>query len=154
MAGLEIVVRPLIFPDIRPAKFRPALAPEDDPTKGFAVIQGDPTVSTSSSYSVSISGSFSHPKEKQRRVDHVRIYQIEEPKGAADGGGGGGGGGDGVNKDNYVDMEVANRITMGEGSAETTPGGLAEELRNYYYQRVSEESNIEILRRNIIKDAE
>ena len=41
MAGLEVVVRPVIFPDIRP-RSRPALPPEDDPTKGFAVIQGNP----------------------------------------------------------------------------------------------------------------
>ena len=41
MAGLEVVVRPIVFPDIRP-RFRPALPAEDDPTKGFAVISGNP----------------------------------------------------------------------------------------------------------------
>ena len=39
MAGFEVVVRPVVFPDIRPAPAR-SLPPADDPTKGFCEITG------------------------------------------------------------------------------------------------------------------
>ena len=92
MAGLEVVVRPLIFPDIRPRP-RPALPPQDDPTKGFAVIQGNPAVSTSFSQSWSLSSSHSNPVETERRVDEARVYQMDD---------------DGtVNKENFIDIQVA-----------------------------------------------
>ncbi len=38
MAGLEVVVRPVVFPNIRPAPAR-ALAPEDNPDQGIAVLE-------------------------------------------------------------------------------------------------------------------
>jgi hypothetical protein len=39
MAGFETVVRPAVFPDIRPAPAR-SLPPADDPEKGMCVITG------------------------------------------------------------------------------------------------------------------
>lgn len=150
MAGLEVVVRPVIFPDIRPRP-RQALPPQDDPTKGFAVIQGNPTLSTSNSHSWSISMSRSNPVETERRVDETRIYQ-EEDDGT-------------INRENFVDVEVANRITMaepkGEDDKEVIPGdepGVArsktEQGKVYYYQPVAEAPNIEIKKHNKIKKAD
>lgn len=148
--GLEGVVRPVIFPDIRPRP-KPALPPQDDPTKGFAVIQGNPAGSTSNSYSFSVNASYTQPKETERRVDEVRVSQ--------NGGGGGGGGtrsasvragisahADGDSgEDNFVDIQVANKITMEEPGAGGKPS-----KRSFFYQRVREQDNIEILRRDVI----
>jgi len=151
--GLEGVVRPVIFPDIRPRP-RPALPPQDDPTKGFAVIQGNPAGSTSNSYSFSVNASYTRPMEKERRVDEVRVYQK-----------GGGGSGEasafaasarapavsaraasgGINRDNFVDIQVANKITMEEPGAGGKPS-----KRPFFYQRVQEQDNIEITRRDVI----
>jgi len=157
--GLEGVVRPVIFPDIRPRP-RPALPPQDDPTKGFAVIQGNPAGSTSNSYSFSVNASYTRPKETERRVDVVRVSQ----KGG--GGGDGDGGGEsfalrasnrsvGVSAragdsgdDNFVDIQVANKITMEEPGAGGKPSS-----RPFFYQRVQEQDNIEILRRDVIVKA-
>lgn len=140
MAGLEIVVRPVIFPDIRPRP-RPALPPEDDPTKGFAVIQGNPAGSTSSSLSVSINSSHARPVENERRVDEARVYQQDD---------------DGtINKDNFVDVEVANRITMEEPVPVSDKfaylGVIPTIERKHFYEPVEEKENIEIMKRDIIK---
>lgn len=158
MAGLEVVVRPIVFPDIRP-RFRPALPAEDDPTKGFAVISGNPAGSTSSSYSFSMSASYTRPSEKERRVDDVRVSQKND---------------DGtVNADNFVDLQVANKITMEEPAGDGDPGGEdpngggdqvgddpsgedggGSVNKDYFYKRVQEEDNIVIKRRDVIVKVE
>jgi len=134
MAGLEVVVRPVIFPDIRP-RARQSLPPQDDPDKGFAVIKGQPAQGVGISYSMSISSSKEHQQETERRVDVVRVYQEEE---------------DGtINKQNYVDMEVANRITTTEpgpeGAAPRAPGDpstpwnqVSEIEKKAYYKKYEE----------------
>jgi hypothetical protein len=159
MAGLEVIVRPVVFPDIRPARAR-QIAPSDDPEKGFCVIRGasGQTVDLSSSYSVSATQA--RPVERSRRVDRARVYQDE-------GDGGGGGGGGEINRDNYVDMEVANRIEtevagpvhfqpgFGDLSPGAGGGGGAERTITYYRSIDKDEApNIEILQRNIIKQSQ
>jgi hypothetical protein len=140
MAGLEIVVRPFIFPSIRPRP-RAALPPQDDPTKGFATISGNPAGSTSSSQSVSISSSHSRPKEVSRRVDETRVYQ-EEDDGT-------------INKDNYVDIEVANKITMQEPAGVSEKGSDQSKTveKQHFYEPVEEDDNVEVKRRNVNKKA-
>ena len=104
MAGFEVVVRPVVFPNIRPAPAR-SLPPVDDPTKGFAVIKGNGAKSMTTSYSFSMSMSRSRSVETERRVDEARVYQMED---------------DGtVNRDNFVDIQAANRIKKrgGKGPA-------------------------------------
>jgi hypothetical protein len=145
--GFEIVVRPVVFPDIRPAPAR-SLPPPDDPEKGFAVIRGNGAKSVSLGYSYSLSWSKSRSMESERRVDEVRVYQMDD---------------DGtVNKDNFVDLEVANRIKMKEPGAPgqagdvTVPGGSAgSKGTSYeiamYYARQAERENIEIKNRDQIK---
>jgi hypothetical protein len=152
MAGFEIVVRPVVFPDIRPAPAQP-VPPADDPEKGFATIHGNGghQFTTSSSYSASASSS-TH-SETERREDEARVYQKKK---------------DGtINKQNFVDIRAANRIKMkgppvqsgqinpsfnfGQGPMTT------DDLSNYtiergiwFYKPIKEADNIEIRRRNII----
>ena len=91
MAGLEVVVRPVVFPDIRPRPTQP-LPPKDDPDKGFAVIRGNGGSQVNCPQSYSASTTSSQHSEVQRRVDKARVHQENE-----DGS---------VNKQNFVDMNA------------------------------------------------
>jgi hypothetical protein len=126
MAGFEVVVRPVVFPNIRPAPAQ-SRAPADDPTKGVCTIHGSSGKHIDLPFSWSISSSVSRPKEEKRRVDVARVYQKDD-----DGN---------VNEDNFVDVEVANRIWMNDGAMQT----------RYSYAPVEEDDNIEIKERNKIK---
>lgn len=137
MAGLEIVVRPLIFPDIRP-RARQSLPPQDDPEKGIAVISGNPAQSASLSNNWSLSTSMQKAVEKLRHVDQARTYQKDD---------------DGtVNKANYVDTEVAKKIVMEEPAADTDSDGKPRMVeKESFYQPIKEADNIKIMRKDIIK---
>lgn len=100
MAGFEVIVRPAIFPNIRPTA-RQSLPPQDDPEKGFAVIRGQPAITVDLTTSTSVSASSDSPKEVGRTVDEVRVYQKD-----ADGT---------INKDNFVDVYVPTEIQMKSG---------------------------------------
>lgn len=154
MAGFEVVVRPVVFPDIRPPPAQP-VPPAQDPAQGFATIHGNGgrQVTVSSSYSVSASSS--QRSEIERRVDEARVYQKDD---------------DGtINKKNFVDIEAVNRIKMkgppsqkaqnnpsfgfGQGPmtgddfvTNWTPEKIIE-----YYRRIKEKDNIKIRNRDIIK---
>jgi hypothetical protein len=147
MAGFETVVRPAVFPSIRPAPAR-SLPPKGDPSKGFCVIKGSSgkTVDLPSSWSASTSKS--RATETERRVDEVRVYQVED---------------DGtVNKKNFVDVDVANRIKTKEAGATAAQQAadaalnyaqrqLDYEIKQYNFMRQVEKDNIEILNRDVIK---
>lgn len=147
MAGLEVVVRPIVFPDIRPAPAR-SLPPQDDPEKGFAVIKGNGAKSLTLSDSFSMSMSKSSPTETQRREDEVRTYQMDD---------------DGtVNKNNFIDTRVANKIWTKDGGEDVPegalfiPGGSKGAKGNSYeiatyYQRQLEADNVEVMRKDIIR---
>jgi len=100
-----------------------------------------------------VSGSVHNPKETERRVDQVRVSQKNE---------------DGtINRESFVELEVANRITMEDSVAgdppefESAPPGVGDpdaiypkggkQLSKYYYAPIKEADNIEITKRNIIK---
>jgi hypothetical protein len=106
MAGLEVVVRPVVFPSIRPAPAR-ALAPEDNPDKGIATFSGSGgrLIDLPHSFSVSLSKQ-KQQTESTRVVDVTRIHQLEKD-------------GTTVNKDNYVDVEIAkkSRFETEDGNA-------------------------------------
>lgn len=144
MAGFEVVVRPVVFPDIRPAPAR-SLPPQDDPTKGFCVIKGSSGKVIDLPFSWNVSTSKTRPVETERRVDEVRIYQMED---------------DGtVNKKNFVDVKAANKITMKEPGDPPIPrlGPSFTDLRGgeikkpSFYKRIEESPNIEILRVDVIE---
>jgi hypothetical protein len=128
MAGFEVVVRPAVFPDIRPAPAQ-SQAPASDPTKDIAVIHGSSGQHIDLPFSWSISTSSSRPKETRRRVDTARVYQMDDNGN--------------VNKDNFIDVDVANRIWMNDGNID----------QRYNYSRVKEAQNVAIIEVNKIKVA-
>jgi hypothetical protein len=147
MAGFEVVVRPVVFPDIRPAPAR-SLPPQDDPAKGMCVITGGGSFPVQLSFSTQVSTSKSKEVETERRVDETRVYQMDD-NGA-------------INRDNFVDLEIANRIKMRSPGREENPANAADGERSKgnsleiarYYARQLDAANIEITRRNQIRKNE
>jgi hypothetical protein len=139
MADFERIVRPVVFPNIRPAPAR-SLPPADDPEKGMCVITGGGSFPVQLSHSANVSTSKSKPVETERRVDEARVYQMDD---------------DGtVNKDSYVDIEVANRITMLRQALTKQRGEDQRISEENYYKRLQEEKNIEIRKRDQIRKNE
>ena len=91
MAGFETIVRPVVFPNIRPQRTRPLL-PQEDPEEGKAVIGGSGGGVISLSYTLTQTAQVSRPTETERRVDEMRVYQPLESRPPRPAGGGGGGG--------------------------------------------------------------
>lgn len=157
MAGFEIVVRPVVFPDIRPAPAQP-VPPADDPNKGFATINGNGGKSFTLQWSYSSSASTSQHTEIKRREDEGRVYQKDD-KGK-------------INKKNFVDIRSPNKIWskgppglptdnrpsfgFGQGpmAGEAPPRPFGPETDVYNYMRMQEKDNVEIRRRNIISTPE
>jgi hypothetical protein len=137
--GFEVVVRPVVFPDIRPAPAQPQPPATSDPKQGIATIHGSNGKFLDLAYSWSVSSSQSNPNETKRRVDVVRVYQ-QEDDGSVAGGLAAPRAGT-INKDNFVDIEVANRVWMDDGTVQS----------RYTYAPVQEADNIEIRERNKIK---
>jgi hypothetical protein len=146
--GFEVVVRPAVLPNIRPAPAQ-TLPPADDPEKGFCMIRGNPAKSLDLTTSWSRSTSKSHQVETKRRFDEVRVYQ-ENDDGT-------------VNRDNFVDVEVANKIWSkggkqpaidgskpgSEGGPESSKGNSLEIAQ--WYARELERANAEIRKRDEIR---
>lgn len=126
MAGFEVVVRPVVFPNIRPAPAQ-SQAPASDPEKDIAVIHGSSGQHIDLPFSWTVSTSSSRPKETKRRIDLARVYQKDDS--------------DNVDQANFIDIEVANRIWMNDGGMQS----------RYGYTRVQEADNIEIRERNKIR---
>ena len=124
--SFETVVRPVVLPNIRPGPAQ-SQPPADAPDKGVCTIQGGAGKFLDLAYSWSASTSQSHPRENKRRVDVARIYQQTD-----DGS---------VNRDNFVDVEVANKIWMNDGTTDS----------RYGYAPVQADDNIEIREKNKIK---
>jgi hypothetical protein len=148
MAGFETIVRPVVFPNIRPQPAR-SLPPADDPEKGFAIIKGNPASQVDLTYSYSMSANSNKMKEIDRTVDVARVYQ-EEDDGA-------------VNTDNYVDIEVAKKITLrgakrpagfkgfnGDDLVPTYPGRgfTGDDINSRIYRELKEQPNVEIRERD------
>lgn len=135
MAGFETVVRPVIFPNIRPARAR-SLAPDDDPDQGKCIISGSSTGSFTISYSATTSATRSGARETKRRYDTARIHEStigpggltrstragETPTGA------------------YIDVEVVNKLWL-----------AGKERFTRIYTPMQETANIEILERNMVR---
>jgi hypothetical protein len=98
MAGFEVVVRPMVLPNIRPAATR-VLPPQDHPEQGIAVISGGGGGPIDLPYSMSVSYSSSAPAtESKRQFDNERVHRVDE-KGNVD-------------KSTYVDIERLSRIRL------------------------------------------
>jgi hypothetical protein len=114
--SLEIVVRPVVLPNIRPSVAR-RIAPPDDPTKGLASLGGGGAgtfIGVSESYSHSISKQEPH-KETKRQVDTDRVYQMDENGN--------------INKSNFVDIERITKLL-----SEANDGGAYSTLRSIYHE--------------------
>jgi hypothetical protein len=104
--AFEAIVRPSVIPNIRPTPSQSVPTAATDPTKGSFTIHGTSGKFIELPYSWSVSTSESRPQETKRRVDEFRIYQKTD---------------DGIiNKDNYVDVDVANKVWMQEAGLYTT----------------------------------
>jgi hypothetical protein len=126
--GLEVVVRPVVFPNIRPTTPRVLLPTSDSPEQGLCVLGGGSGKFVSTSYSWSVNITKSKPKkEEKRQVDKKRIYQVDEQGN--------------VEKGNYVDVEQTKKIKL-KGEADTD---------KIIYALHSDPENIETLEKDITK---
>jgi hypothetical protein len=125
MAGFETIVRPAVVPNIRPSPAQKVVA-FDDPGQGFAIIHGNPAKQLNLTTTTSISISRNNGQEVERRVDQVRIYQVDEQGN--------------INKSNFVDVEVANRLRVKDPTGRVTT----------YYRPTPTADNIELLKPDII----
>ena len=96
--GFESVVRPAVFPNIRPAPALPSL-PGDDPSKGIAAITGSGGSLIDLPWSESFSITRSH-KETKRTFAKARI-PYSRPDGTLD-----------LNQ--YVELEIATKIDFND----------------------------------------
>ena len=126
MAGLEYIVRPAVFPGIRPTPGPSTL--KDDPDKGKATITGSSGKTIDLPYSYSMTTSESRRRERKRRYDRARVYQKDD-----DGN---------INRDNFIDINVANKIWFKEGQIDST----------VWYKPIKETDNIEIIKKNEIEE--
>jgi hypothetical protein len=121
----ESLVRPAVSPNIRPSPAQPS--PGADNPDNKAHIHGASGRHIDLPFSWSVSMSTSRSNETKRRVDVTRVYQKDD---------------DGtVNRDTFMDVDVANRIWMKDGQADT----------RYGYARAQEADNIEIREYNVIR---
>jgi hypothetical protein len=125
MAGFETVVRPAVVPNIRPSAAQKVVA-FDDPGQGFAIIHGNPAKQLNLTTTTSVSISRNNGQEVERRVDRMRVYQVDESGN--------------VNKGNFVDVEVANRLRVKDPTGRVTT----------YYRPAPTGNNIEMLQSDII----
>jgi hypothetical protein len=145
--AFEVVVRPVVFPNIRPQT--PQILPQQtDSTQGFATLNGNPAQSASGSYSYTSSTSNTRRQEKNRLVDNMRVYQKLDKEDQKEGE-------DNVNKDNYIDMYFAKRITMfGDSRNANNSFGGGRLQEKYGYQKQKEEDNIELREENKLIEPE
>jgi len=126
--GFETVVRPVVFPSIRPPPAR-ALRIEDAPDKGLAVITGGSNSVVDLPYTESTSWSASRLVEVRRRFDKARIYYTR-PDGTLD-------------KSKYWEFEVLRSVEYLENG--TTAFGMQ-------FAPMKEGKNIEIFDRNLTRE--
>ena len=147
MANFEVVVRPVVFPNIRPAPAR-VLPRENDPEKGFAVIRGNPATHIDLPYSYSMNATSSRSVETEREVDTVRVYQ-EEDDGT-------------INRDNFVDIEIPHKIKKKGASGPAATSKAEKETFGDQsisrpqrwverFKRAEEKRNVEIQERDQIR---
>lgn len=121
MAGFEVVVRPVVFPNIRPTAAG-ALAPEANPDSGVAVLNGSggKLLDLPRSWSISVT----HRREQQetkRQYDRKKVYQKND-----DGS---------INKDNFVEVEVLKKVRF--------DGGDDQGAINMIYTQPPDDDNVE-----------
>jgi hypothetical protein len=128
--GLEVVVRPVVLPNIRPAAPR-VLLPSGSPESGLAVISGGggKFFGTSHSWSFSISQQTPH-KETKRQVDVLRVHQKND---------------DGtINNNNFIDVERLKKVRLDGGDT----------VQNVIYSNPRPPDNVTVLETDATRLAE
>jgi len=120
MAGFEVIVRPVVFPNIRPLPSR-SLPPEDKPDQGKAVLSGSNGQVIALTHNYSASASTTGGREQTRTFDVARVKQVDSHGR--------------VNHENYVDVEVVKKIKMDDGSI-------------WHYRPVESTENVDIIKTN------
>jgi hypothetical protein len=136
MAGFEVIVRPVVFPNIRPAPPR-VLAPEDDPEQGIAVISGagGRLINLPHTWSVSVSRQGPH-RETKRQVDLERVYQVDD-KGN-------------INKQNFVDVERMKKLRA-DTKEDTSHSGMARGMMKIEFSDPPPRANVETLETHVTR---
>jgi hypothetical protein len=130
MAGFEVIVRPVVLPNIRPAPPR-VLPSEDDPEQGIAVIGGSGGGLIDLPHTWSVSVSRQRPQvESKRQFDKERVYQVEKDKKT-------------INFDNFVDLE---RLRMLRLETEEGPVKMI-----FADPPKPEPNNIEVLEADVVR---
>jgi hypothetical protein len=127
--GFEVVVRPVVFPSIRPPPAR-TVPIEDAPDKGLAVISGGNNHLIDLPHSESHSWSKSRMVEVKRTFDKARIYYTR-PDGTLD-------------KNQYWEFEVLRSVEFLENG--TTAFGQQ-------FAPMQEAENIEVFEQNLTRKA-
>jgi hypothetical protein len=129
MAGFEVVVRPVVLPNIRPPQAQ-VLPAEDNPEQGLMVIKGSGTTSIGASYAWSISWTKSKPhQETKRQYDTERVYQKDNT-------------GE-INKNAFVDVERLKKVR-----AKTGDGPIRQ-----LYADPPKRDNVEIMNSNMTRES-
>jgi hypothetical protein len=132
--GLEVVVRPVVFPNIRPTTPRVLLPSADSPEQGLCVLSGGGGKFVDTSYSFSANISKSAPKkEKKRQVDKLRIFHIDPQTGD-------------VIEDQYIDVEQTKKIRL--------DGDKGKEPDKIIYGNYATPDNVKVLEKDITKTPE
>ena len=111
MAGFEVIVRPMVLPNIRPAPPR-ILAPEVDPASGIVVLGGAGGRLINLTESESNSRNSSRATETKRTFKKQRIYNKDD-SGTVD-------------KSQFVDVETIQKLWTVDGSGKETETTYAE----------------------------
>jgi hypothetical protein len=100
MAGFEVVVRPMVLPNIRPAPSTRVLQAEDDPASGMCTIGGSGgggLIDLPRSWNVSVS--YQKPQRESTRVfDKQKVYQVDEQGN--------------INRSNFVEVERLKKVRL------------------------------------------
>ena len=126
MSGFEVIVRPVVFPNIRPAPSR-SLPPEDDPEAGRFIFGGSNGQVIALNHSFSASGSGTGGDETDRTYDVARISESGSISG-----------GDSA----YIDVEVLKHVKMRGADGSTS---------SWSYTPIQEAGNITIIQRDVTR---
>jgi hypothetical protein len=133
MAGFEVLIRPVVFPNIRPTPAR-ILPPLDDPEQGKFVFGFGSIKTMGTSFSWTVNVSRQKPQEEiAREFDKERVYQKDD-KGK-------------INKNNFIDVERMKKFKA------TGVEGRDDELR-VAFADPPDVDNVKVIQTNITRRAD
>jgi hypothetical protein len=131
MSGLEVVVRPVVLPNIRPAVPR-VLAPPDDPEQGIVTLGGSGGRLIDLPYHFTSSVQRQLPHYEQERTFDVNKIKQKDKDGK-------------INEDNFVSSEMMKKLTV------VSPDGT---VTQWNFADPPKADNIEITEKDQVRKAE